>query len=42
MKRMAANIVPKLLNFEQKQRHHLGDVDDFQQRSRLALKAHNW
>ena len=38
MKRAAAKIVPKLLNFEQKQRRN----DDVQLRSRFVQKGHNW
>ena len=40
MKRAAAKIVPKLLNFEQKQ-HRSRDVDDVHRRSRFAQKGHN-
>ena len=42
MKLAAAKIVPKLLNFEQKQ--HRMDIaqDEVQRRSRLAQKGHNW
>ena len=42
MKHASAMIVPKLLNFEQKQQHRSGDVDDDQRQSRFAQKGHNW
>ena len=41
MKSAAAKIVPKLLNFKQKQRRMDVDIDDVQRRSRFAQKSHN-
>ena len=45
MKRAASKIVPKFLNFEQKQRrmdNAKENVADVQRRSRFAQKGHNW
>ena len=45
LKLTTAKIVPKLLNFEQKTtslEHRSEDVEGVQQRSRFALKDHNW
>ena len=42
MKPAAAKIVPKLLNFEQKQCQMDITQDDVQRRSRFAHKSHNW
>ena len=47
IKHASVKIVPKLLNFEQKQ-HRMdileisGDIDYVQRQSRFAQKAHNW
>ena len=41
MKRASATIVPKLLIFEQRQRHMDIDQDNVQRRSRFAHKSHN-
>ena len=42
MKSAAAKIVPKLLNFKQKQRRMDVDIDDVQRRSRFAQIGYSW